>query len=91
MKATHTPGPWVANPKEQYYNGSKNTFEVNFGSDGECVTEVVHGIENAKLIAAAPDLLEMLGDFVRCYKRDGYITNADLEDAEELINKAINQ
>lgn len=60
MERNYTLGPWMAEPKEQYYNGSGNTFEVNFGNDGECICEVVHGIENAHLISAAPDLLEAL-------------------------------
>ena len=59
-----TPNPWVANPNEQFYNGSKNTFEINHGNDGECVAEVVHGFDNAKLMAAAPELLAALKDCV---------------------------
>lgn len=57
MKTTHTPGPWFAvtlrneQGKEFYRVKAPNALEVI------CDTET---IENAKLIAAAPDLLEAL-------------------------------
>lgn len=53
-----TKGKWILGD-EKNYNGNK-AFEVWYGNDGECVAEVVHKIEDAKLIAAAPELLEAL-------------------------------
>lgn len=33
-------------------------FEIHWSDAGECVAEIVHGEEAARLIAAAPELLE---------------------------------
>lgn len=60
-----------------------------FNSEGCNVKANYEWVYNAILISKAPELLEMLSDLVRVYKRDGYLTNAYLEDAEELINKAL--
>jgi hypothetical protein len=59
MKTQHTESPWkvVELPAK---NGVPATHEVQYGEDGECVAEWVHKKEDAKLIAAAPDLLEAL-------------------------------
>ena len=35
-----TPAPWKLGD-EKYYNGNK-AFEIHYGNDGECVSEVVH-------------------------------------------------
>lgn len=42
-------------------NGTKG-FEIHYSDDGECVTDHVYTESDAKLIAAAPDLLEALID-----------------------------
>lgn len=59
---THTPGPWVALiPSALYPSTSKSiTVYLDDGDDGGPFAEV-HGRDraaNARLIAAAPDLLE---------------------------------
>ena len=36
------------------------THEIHWSDDGECVAEVVHGQDDANLIAAAPDLLNAI-------------------------------
>lgn len=79
---------WTANPKEQFYNGSKNTFEINIGEDGECVAEVVHGLDNAKLMAAAPELLEACNQVMYSYKKDGQLLNFNIDIIRVAINKA---
>ena len=81
---------WNASPKEQYYNGSKNTFEINTGNDGECVAEVVHGFENALLMAAAPELLKSLKDLLDELSGQSLesSTNFYLTNAKEAIRKA---
>jgi hypothetical protein len=35
-------------------------YQIHWSDIGECVAEIVHGTENAKLIAAAPEMLEVL-------------------------------
>lgn len=40
-------------------------FEIHFSDDGECVAEFVHNEHDARLIAAAPDLLEALQSLMK--------------------------
>lgn len=83
---THTPGPWSVDPEGTYVNCIE-------GPSGTVLC-VVHNIEtaegqaNARLIAAAPELLAALEDIVRqCTLRDGRQTlGAAL--AQAAINKA---
>ncbi|HEJ7888694.1 TPA: hypothetical protein SMI07_000688 [Serratia liquefaciens] len=56
-----TPGPWKVNEIGQHWNNKMLThLEVTFGSDGECICDTVYKIDDANIIAAAPDLLEAL-------------------------------
>lgn len=56
-----TPGPWRVNVLGQHWNNKTLThLEVTFGSDGECICDTVYKIDDANLIAAAPELLEAL-------------------------------
>ncbi len=56
---SHTPGPWTL-----IDNGSvimtSAPFDVQFGDEGECVAECIHTKEDARLIAAAPEMLAKL-------------------------------
>lgn len=63
MEFKGTKGEWSVNKDPHYYNGNK-AYEVNYGIDGECLAEVVHALEDAKLISKAPELLELLNHFV---------------------------
>lgn len=49
---------WKAVPYPKERQVGFSTHEIHFSDDGECVAEVVHGEANAKLIAAAPELLK---------------------------------
>lgn len=55
----YTPGPWTAHATGHARSG-KPEYEIHWSADGECVAEIVHGEADAKLISAAPDLLEAL-------------------------------
>jgi uncharacterized protein YggU (UPF0235/DUF167 family) len=79
----HTPGPWTV-------NGFGGSFEVLCRTrDGVAVSATEppkDGIANARLIAAAPDLLEALSQFVRAVK---FTSGVSLEFATQEAEKAI--
>lgn len=52
------PGPWKVS--EQCLRYGSPVFQIHWSAIGECVAEVVHGEGNARLIAAAPELLAAL-------------------------------
>ena len=59
MSARHTPGPWIGYKDKGVYVGEgllNPVFETGCG----CCTEKHLSAANARLIAAAPDLLEAL-------------------------------
>lgn len=65
MTASHTPGPWTAHPSK-YHEGvhivqagrPSNRVLARFGSEDEPLDDT--DLANARLIAAAPDLLAAL-------------------------------
>lgn len=53
-----TPGPWSYRKTGEHWNNPRLiNIEINFGNDGECIADTVYNEEDAKLIAAAPELL----------------------------------
>ena len=58
-EAKHTPGPWMPFHKPAT-DFMPEVFEIHYSNDGECVAEIVHKSADAKLIAAAPNMLEAL-------------------------------
>ena len=56
---THTPGPWGTSG-DAVPHGYTQRWAVNAESNGERVATVFHTEANARLIAAAPDLLAAL-------------------------------
>jgi len=87
-----TKGKWLLGD-EKYYNGNK-AFEIWYGNDGECIAEVVHDIEDAKLISCAPEMLEMLNkinDFIDKNRYKNYMVELlrrEVSGIEQLIKKA---
>ena len=58
----HTPGPWYIDPIKAHANGNRRIMAE------QCTPVAVvpeHLAANARLIAAAPDLLEALDDLAR--------------------------
>lgn len=92
----HTPAPWVAEwsirgedeVKRGWHVFNENTVDV-YG----CVADCVGGVEengeaeaNARLIAAAPELLEALVQVIG----GGYLVDAhEGDDIIEIVNQAI--
>lgn len=53
----HTPGPWAAENKGTHWNADIDNWIITYGSDGEQIVDHVYEAADARLIAAAPDLL----------------------------------
>lgn len=73
----HTPGPWIISQDDEFlhvYDVMTPTgyyvASTHDGVEGKCNSEA-----NARLIAAAPDLLEalqMVSEYIRTMKQDGH-------------------
>jgi hypothetical protein len=63
---SHTPGPWEASPRDvtrdQYYINAYDGRNGYFGIATVVPSALGHGEANARLIAAAPDLLAALSE-----------------------------
>ena len=92
--AKHTPGPWIADIEEYPYRREIFITTENYDPDadeGERICRVFDdtniGIANARLIAAAPELLEALKICqVRIFMVDG--CSHEYEQARAAIAKA---
>jgi hypothetical protein len=64
--ATHTPGPWVAMGKAVYTESDNPTREILWGGHNTRSASDEEKKANARLIAAAPELLEQCREFEKC-------------------------
>ena len=84
MSAKHTPGPWRVAPRFVY--GATDGIHVDAGSRSYIAHVGEHGDEraeaDARLIAAAPDLLAALRELLRDHN------NHSIVKAEDAIAKA---
>ena len=71
---------------ERETNGVKG-YEIHWSDDGECVTDHVYEMEDAVLIANAPETLDALKDLVRFCEENN--VGAELEYARDAIKNAI--
>ena len=56
-----TKGPWVVNKTGIHWNNpSLCNIEIAFGEIGECICDTVYEEADAHLIAAAPDMYDLL-------------------------------
>jgi len=86
----HTPGPWKV--RQSYDNGEPSCLTVYSGADGICdiylgekITEATEIAEaNARLIAAAPEMLRVLKETSKLLWGSGY----DRCPLEAIIAKA---
>jgi len=79
----HTPGPW------NFYDDTTSTGRIEIVALGKTVARIYRSVPeedlpNARLIAAAPDLLEAL----RAAKRHLSVTSPEWEAADAAILKA---
>lgn len=87
MTTKHTPGPWrieVIHVTEKAYTISYGENSYGDGPEGS-VGKVYVKKEDANLIAAAPELLQLLQEIVQKNLLDGAV----LKDAQALIAKAL--
>jgi hypothetical protein len=92
MNTQHTPGPWVV--YDDSNDGKTNRIEI--AARGKTVARIYHSVPeedllNARLIAAAPDLLEALKDLRGAIKSRGVISTVKaLSKTDAAIAKATN-
>jgi hypothetical protein len=79
----YTPGPWKAHRRSTPVGFAE--YEIHWSEDGECVAGVVHGEDNAHLMAAAPDLLEALKN---AYQLLNAFIGPDDELGQSVLNSA---
>ncbi len=83
----HTQGEWRVSPVNT--NGTDG-FEIHYSDDGECITDHVYELVDAKLISAAPELLKFAKAFSKIlangemdiHAKDGF--NKDVADMIRL-------
>jgi hypothetical protein len=78
MEKKHTPGPWEINEHAEITDGKYILGRVYCGDVFPCEDDELNS--NAQLIAAAPDLLEVLSRITNCN---------DLATAQEYARQAI--
>lgn len=66
MTTQHTPGPWLAIVTETTGNGNPAIWDIACKNGGIIAESIGHNQADARLIAAAPDLLSALNRFVDC-------------------------
>lgn len=94
-----TPGPWLVNEIGQHWNNKELAhLEITYGEDGECICDTVYQREDANLISAAPELLEVLQELIADYDdfrartgRSGEGQNKLMLKARAAINKALGE
>ena len=86
----HTPGTWIVARPNDYGDSSVNVRTA----DGQFIAEVgdqsrPHVHEDARLIAAAPDLLDALARIVAQDDHHGQLNDSERNQADIAIAKAI--
>ncbi|NUU68164.1 hypothetical protein HQN64_18940 [Enterobacteriaceae bacterium BIT-l23] len=97
MEFKGTPGPWSYRKSGPHWNNSLLTnIEINFGSEGECIADTVYEEADARLISAAPELLEALQLIVAEHSgmnkscgHNGYECTCGYDKARAAISKAL--
>jgi hypothetical protein len=90
---SHTPGPWVIDETDSsssIVQTVKTGFAVHEHPEWGSINSRVEIRENARLIAAAPELLEKLEALLAMARRNikGALLEVAMADAEQVINKA---
>lgn len=87
-KAKHTPGPWVARRVSGVGLPNQIGYAIDFNEDQEQVVDYVYEEADARLIAAAPELLEALESLIECMRIAGCQDVVMAIRARSIVNKA---
>jgi aryl-alcohol dehydrogenase-like predicted oxidoreductase len=88
MTNLHTPAPWKIHRMENHHSGVPDIYQIHWSDIGECVAEIVHGEANARLIAAAPEMLEALEKLARLGNGEMYGNSLGNTIARAAIGRA---
>ena len=81
---------WKVKTNDKHWNNPEiQNHEIIWSDDEECVVDHVYKIEDAKLIAAAPDLLEALQYCIDCLGDEFALPQDCIVNAENVIRKAL--
>lgn len=83
MKQKHTPGPWRIGDASQTIFGPR----IDGPIPAETIASMIRNKANARLIAAAPEMLEVLNELL-VEALEGAVTTDTIEKANLAIEKA---
>lgn len=75
MTSQHTPGPWVAVERTNAYIEIEAPDQPGYAAKKVAETSLTNHVANARLIAAAPDLLAALQGFIQGAEAMGWNTD----------------
>ncbi len=79
MTEKFTKGEWLVGSLDTGLG--YDSYEITFNKDGECIAEIIHNLPDAHLIAAAPEMYEMLKKVIEIS-----CGNNEIEVADDLVN-----
>ena len=86
--ATHTPGPWVAMGKAVYTESDNPTREILWGGHNTRSASDEEKKANARLIAAAPEMYEVLSELLDTLGLSrGYGFDEEYDKVREVLDK----
>jgi hypothetical protein len=88
-EAKFTKGEWWVNHTGKHHNNPEiSQHEICYSKEGECVVDHVYDVNDAHLIAAAPEMYEMLNNILD--ERVGVAKNDYVldDEIESLLAKA---
>lgn len=87
MTTTHTPGPWTHHPEDNIITDASGRRLIEWQARSVSVS-VEERDANARLIAAAPELLEALAALIGCIDHGSDNPTLKLDAARAAIAKA---